>query len=163
MSNGLLMSKSQFITPALPCWRGASRFGFGRLRSKVELRSPPGQRGSPYWPGCLGQLNRPLPVKQQNQKQLHPIGCRLPVRMLRFLRPEKFLFSLRGTSFFCSQRFLSLISLKSSSKPAWLRASFSFFCFSFPLFPGPWFCRSWGCRAASAERATSFFAFFEPS
>src|SRR6266478_4879057 len=39
MSNGLLMSKSQFITPALLCRRGALHFEFGLLQSKVELRS----------------------------------------------------------------------------------------------------------------------------
>lgn len=31
-----------------------------------------------------------FPDKQQNQKHTHPIGCTLRMRMLRFLRPEKF-------------------------------------------------------------------------
>src|SRR5258707_8905532 len=39
MSNSLPMPNSQFITPALPCRRGASRFEFGPFRSKVESRS----------------------------------------------------------------------------------------------------------------------------
>jgi hypothetical protein len=30
-----------------------------------------------------------LPVKQQNLKQSHPIGCAPGMRMLRFLSPEK--------------------------------------------------------------------------
>jgi hypothetical protein len=34
----------------------------------------------------------PLPDKHHDQKQLHPIGCTLWTPMLRFERPEKFLF-----------------------------------------------------------------------
>src|SRR5947208_3406247 len=49
------------------------------------------------------------------------------MRVLRFERPEKISFPLRGTSFFCSPQFFSPISLTFSSKPAWLCASFSCF------------------------------------
>ena len=132
----------------LLCRRSPLRFEFGPLRTKVQC--PPSffsttgaaapRRNSPRAsaPRRTSRASKtPLPDKQQNQKQLHPIGCTHWTPMLRFERPEKFLFSLRGTSFFCSPRFLSPISLKSSSKLASLRASFSCFCFSFPSFPGP--------------------------
>src|SRR5437667_5134444 len=78
-----------------------------------------------------------LPHKQQNQKQLHPIGCALWTPMLRFERPENFSFSLRGTSFFCSPRFLPLTSETSSRKPGWSPEPFFCYFSHFRSFLGP--------------------------
>src|SRR5262249_52773711 len=91
ISNGLLILKSQLITPA--------------LAPKNHL------------PGSHPAIEHP-PEQAAEVDTFASYLLRAPYACATFLKPGKILFSLRGTSFFCSQRFLKPLSSRFSNKPA---------------------------------------------